>query len=315
MSAKKKILKVQGIDISVSQFNEQDYISITDMIKAKDGDFFVSDWLRNRNTLEYIGAWESMHNPNFNYGEFAIIKDKSGLNNFKISVKEFVTKTNAISIRATAGRYGGTYAHVDIAFDFGMWISPVFRLYIVEEYKRLKEAESKNLDLEWNVKRIISKANYSLHTDAIKEHIIPFKNTNEKEEWIYANEADMLNLIVFGSTAKQWRDNNTQLASKGKNIRDNASINELAVLSNIESLNATLITQGIDKKTRYEFLLSTAQDQLNRLRRYSFVNKIEHSPQLLIAEKSKSSFDNKLTQALNYNPHKDKRNQNEDNEE
>lgn len=309
MAAKKKVLKVQGIDISISQFNEQDYISITDMIKAKDGDFFVSDWLRNRNTLEYIGAWESMHNPNFNYGEFAIIKDKSGLNNFKISVKEFVAKTNAISIKATAGRYGGTYAHVDIAFDFGMWISPVFRLYIVEEYKRLKEAESKLLDLDWNVKRVISKANYALHTGAIKEYIVPLKSTYEKEEWIYANEADMLNLAVFGITAKQWHNNNPNVA-KGQNIRDFATINELIVLSNLESLNATLIMQGIDKKLRYEFLRSTAQDQLSKLNNYNISQKIEKSPRPLI-EESKSTFNNKLSQALNYNPHKDKRNQNE----
>lgn len=310
MSAKKKVLKVQGIDISISQFNEQDYISITDMIKAKDGDFFVSDWLRNRNTLEYIGAWESMHNPNFNYGEFAIIKDKSGLNNFKISVKEFVAKTNAISIKATAGRYGGTYAHVDIAFDFGMWISPMFRLYIVEEYKRLKEAESKYLDLDWNVKRVISKANYSLHTDAIKECIIPLKPPYEKEEWIYANEADILNLAVFGSTAKQWRDNNADLVARGQNIRDCATINELTVLSNIESLNATLIKQGIDKKSRYEFLHSTAQDQLNRLRNFSFAQKIEKSSQPVIADQSKSS-----SQILSYNPHTDKHNINGGEEE
>lgn len=173
MNTSKKIT-VQSTEISVLiGKNDNDYISLTDMIKAKDGDFFISDWLRNRNTLEYIGTWEMMYNPNFNYGEFATIKEKAGLNNFKISVKELVMRTNAICLTAKTGRYGGTYAHKDIAFHFGMWISPTFQLYIVKEYQRLKEQESNPLSLEWNAKRILSKTNYTLHTDAIKNVIIP----------------------------------------------------------------------------------------------------------------------------------------------
>ena len=169
MNTSKKIT-VQSTEISVLiGKNDNDYISLTDMIKAKDGDFFISDWLRNRNTLEYIGTWEMMYNPNFNYGEFATIKEKAGLNNFKVSVKELVMRTNAICLTAKTGRYGGTYAHKDIAFHFGMWISPTFQLYIIKEYQRLKEQESDPLSLEWNAKRILSKTNYTLHTDAIKK--------------------------------------------------------------------------------------------------------------------------------------------------
>ena len=166
MASKTSILKVQGIDIAMTIVNENDFISLTDMIKAKDGDFFISDWLRNRNTLEYLSAWESLNNPNFNYGEFAIIKDKSGLNNFKISVREWISRTGAIGIVAKAGRYGGTYAHKDIAFNFGMWISPMFQLYIVKEYQRLKDIECNQYNLEWNVKRLLVKANYKIHTDS-----------------------------------------------------------------------------------------------------------------------------------------------------
>ena len=217
-------MTVQGIDIALTTINDEDYISLTNIIKAKDGDFFISDWLRNRNTLEYLGAWESMFNPDFNYGEFAIIKSKAGLNNFKISIKEWHEKTNAIGIVARAGRYGGTYAHKDIAFNFCMWISPVFQLYVVREYQRLVELERSELALSWNVKRLLSKANYHIHTDAIKHNLIPAEITKAQASIIYANEADVLNVAMFGMTAKQWRDANPDL--KG-NIRDYASINEL----------------------------------------------------------------------------------------
>ena len=206
------------------------------MLRAKDGDFFITDWLRNRNTLEYIGIWENVYNPNFNYGEFAIIKSQAGLNSFKISVKEFVAKTNAISLQAKAGRYGGTYAHQDIAFEFAMWISPKFKIYIVKEFQRLKEEEQKQLG--WSAKRELSKINYRIHTDAIKQNLIPSEVTRSQASLIYANEADVLNVAMFGQTAKQWRESNPTL--KG-NIRDYASINELICLSNMENINAVLI--------------------------------------------------------------------------
>jgi hypothetical protein len=304
---KTSILTVQGIDIAMTVINDNDYISLTDMIKAKDGDFFISDWLRNRNTLEYIGAWESLNNPDFNYGEFAIIKEKSGLNNFKVSVKEWVEKTNAVGLYAKTGRYGGTYAHKDIAFNFGMWISPVFQLFIVKEYQRLKEIENNQYNLEWNVKRVLSKANYSIHTDAIKQYVLPNKDKGLKDDWVYASEADMLNIIMFGCTAKTWRGSNVNKANSGENIRDTASINDLAILSNLESLNATLIRQGVDKENRYQILKEAAEQQRKHLEQYDYIKSVKKlSKTTYIEAESKSDFDKSLTKALNYNPNEEK---------
>ena len=182
----KKII-VQDTEISVSQMGGEDYICLTDMLKAKDGDFFVTDWLRNRNTMEFLGVWERVHNPNFNYGEFATIRNQSGLNSFKISVKEFAAKTNAIGLQAKAGRYGGTYAHKDIAFEFAMWISPEFKVYLIKDYERLKSAEQAQLG--WSAKRELSKLNYRIHTDAIKEHLLPLEVSREIAALKYADEA------------------------------------------------------------------------------------------------------------------------------
>ena len=275
MVAKFFILKVKGIDIAMTKVNESDFISLTDMIKAKDGDFFISDWLRNRNTLEYLAAWESLNNPSFNYGEFAIIKDKSGLNNFKISVKEWVARTGAIGLTAKTGRYGGTYAHTDIAFNFGMWISPIFQLYIVKEYQRLKEIESNRYNLEWNVKRLLSKANYRIHTDAIDKYMIPKLSFSQRKEWVYSDEADLLNIVMFGCTAKQWREANPKRALKGENLRDIASINDLAILSNLETLNAMLLKHGLPKKERARILIETAKEQKKVLDSVNFMNSIK----------------------------------------
>ena len=230
------------------------------MLRAKDGDFFITDWLRNRNTLEYIGIWEKVYNPNFNYGEFAIIRNQSGLNSFKISVKEFVARTNAISVQAKAGRYGGTYAHKDIAFEFAMWISPEFKIYIVKEFQRLKTEEQRQLG--WSAKRELSKINYRIHTDAIKQNLIPVEVTPAQASVIYANEADVLNVAMFGVTAKQWREANPDL--KG-NIRDYATINELICLSNMENLNAVFIEQGIMQSERLVKLNHIAIHQMSVL--------------------------------------------------
>ena len=236
---------VQNTEINVVKVNDEDYICLTDMMKAKDGDFFVTDWLRNRNTLEYIGIWEKVYNPNFNYGEFATIRNQAGLNRFKISVKEFVEKTNAISLQAKAGRYGGTYAHKDIAFEFAMWISPEFKIYIVKEFQCLKIEEEKLLG--WTAKRELSKINYRIHTDAIKRHLIPEEVTPAQSSIIYAEEADVLNVAMFGMTAKQWREANPDLEG---NIRDYATINELICLSNMENINAVLIDDGVPQGER-----------------------------------------------------------------
>ncbi len=253
---------MQGIQIALTTRNEEDYSSLTDMMKAKYGTFFVTDWLRNRNTLEYLGAWESMFNPNFNYGEFAIIKSSAGLNSFKISVKEWQERTNAIGIVAKAGRYGGTYAHRDIAFNFCMWISPVFQLYVVREYQRLIEVERSQLAIAWDVKRLLSKNNYHIHTDAIKNVIIPKLNIDQmKQGLVYATEADILNMALFGCTAKQWQEANPELAKK-MNIRDTASINQLMVLTNLESLNAEMIKQNIPRADRLAALHRVAEEQL-----------------------------------------------------
>ena len=273
-----KTTKIQVEDkiISIVKKNEQDYICLTDMLKAKDGSFFITDWLRNRNTLEFLSVWEKINNPNFNYGEFATIRNQSGLNSFKVSVKEWTEKTNAIGIFSKAGRYGGTYAHKDIAFEFGTWISPTFKLYLITEYQRLKEVETNQYNLEWNFKRIISKANYHIHTDAVKNYILPEKNYEKDKEWIvYAEEADLLNVALFNCTAKDWREVNKEFADKGLNIRDIASINELAVLSNLESLNAEMIKVGIDKQSRFHKLKEIATYQLTILNEKDFMKALK----------------------------------------
>jgi len=251
---------VQNIEIRVVRINDEDYICLTDMIKAKDGDFFVTDWLRNRNTLEYIGLWERFYNTGFNYGEFAIIKSQSGLNSFKISVKDFVAKTNALGLQAKAGRYGGTYAHKDIAFEFAMWISAEFKFYLVLEFQRLK-AKEKN-EIAWTAKRELSKVNYRIHTDAIKNHLIPKEVTAIQASIIYAEEADVLNVAMFGMTAKEWHEANPEL--KG-NIRDYATMNELICLSNMENINAVLINDGVSQGERLVKLNRIAIQQMHVL--------------------------------------------------
>ncbi|MBQ3689643.1 MAG: KilA-N domain-containing protein [Bacteroidales bacterium] len=253
-------IKVKDTEITILKVKDEDYLCLTDMLKAKDGDFFITDWLRNRNTLEYIGIWEKVYNPDFNYGEFATIKSNSGLNSFKISVKEFVERTNAISLQAKAGRYGGTYAHKDIAFEFAMWISPEFKIYIVKEFQRLKEQEQQQLG--WSAKRELSKINYHIHTSAISHNLIPTELTPEQRSYVYADEADMLNMAMFGKTAKQWR---TENPDKKGNIRDYATINQLICLSNLENLNALFINKGLPQSERLQELNRIAIQQMTVL--------------------------------------------------
>jgi len=257
MSKNYKSIIVLDRSITVTK---DDFISLTDMLKAKDGDFFISDWLRNRNTLEYLGFWEKIHNPNFNYGEFAIIKSQAGLNRYKISVKEWVSKTNAIGLTAKAGRYGGTYAHKDIAFEFGMWISAEFKIYLVKEFQRLKEVENK--ELGWNVSRILTKINYRIHTDAIKENLMPRKLSPGKIKQVYASEADVLNVALFGITAMEWRNKNL---NKEGNIRDFATLEQLVVLANLESMNALFIRQKLAQPERLMLLNTQAIQQMKSI--------------------------------------------------
>lgn len=253
-------LTVLDNEITILKVNEQDYISLTDMLKAKDGDFFISDWLRNRNTIEYLGIWEKIHNPDFNYGEFAIITSKAGLNSYKLSAKEWSEKTNAIGLVAKAGRYGGTYAHKDIAFEFGMWISAEFKIYLIKEFQRLKEEEQKQLG--WDIKRNLTKINYRIHTDAIKENLIPKQLVPSQINYVYASEADILNVALFGMTAKQWQESNPNL--KG-NIRDYADVYQLVCLANLESLNAHFINENIPQVQRVKKLNEVAIKQMSIL--------------------------------------------------
>jgi len=267
--------KINKIDIdnaiiSITKVDHEDYICLTDMAKAKEGDNRAADiiknWIRTRTTIEFLGTWETMYNPNFKVAEFDHFKMEAGLPTFVLSSKQWVEKTNAIGIFSKSGRYGGTYAHRDIAFEFGAAISPTFKLYLIKEYQRYKEIENNQYNLEWDVKRLLSKANYHIQTDAVQKHILPEKNYTKDKEWlIYAEEADLLNVALFNCTAKDWRTLNPEKTEVDLNIRDFASINELAVLSNIESLNAQLIKKGLDKAERFIQLREMAVYQLELL--------------------------------------------------
>ena len=238
-------ITVQNTDISIVKFEDEDYISLTDMARSQMQEHIIFRLLSLKSTIEYLGEWEILYNPDFNCTEFGTFKNAAGSNNFVLSVKTWIERTNAIGLRSKAGRYGGTYAHRDIAYHFGMWISPKFQLLLIKEYQRLKVEEQKLLG--WSAKRELSKINYRIHTDAIKHNLIPQEITPTQANIIYANEADVLNVAMFGMTAKQWRDANPDL--KG-NIRDYATINELICLSNMENLNALFIEQGMPQSER-----------------------------------------------------------------
>lgn len=274
-SKKTNTLTVSGTPITVLHQNEQDYISLTDMLRAKDGEFFISDWLRNRNTVEFLGIWESIYNPNFNYGEFATIRTQAGLNSYKLSVKEWVEKTNAIGLQAKAGRYGGTYAHKDIAFEFGMWISPEFKIYLIREFQRLKDEEQQRLANPWNINRTLAKVNYRIHTDAIKTNRVPPTVTPSQLAFIYANEADLLNVALFGQTAKQWREANPNLEG---NMRDYATLEQLLILANLESMNAELIHLQLTPSERLKRLNDMARRQLGILTEQASKAFLPHQP-------------------------------------
>ena len=253
-------ITVQNTDISVVKYNEEDYISLTDMARSQLQEHIIFRWLSLKSTIEYLGEWEMLYNPDFNCTEFGTIKNAAGSNNFVLSVKTWIERTGAIGIRSKAGRYGGTYAHRDIAYHFGMWISPKFQLLLVKEYQRLKTEEQRLLG--WSAKRELSKINYRIHTDAIKQNLIPMEVTPIQASIIYANEADVLNVAMFGMTAKQWREANLEL--KG-NIRDYATINELICLSNMENLNAVFIEQNMTQRERLVKLNQIAIHQMSIL--------------------------------------------------
>lgn len=261
MSSKK--IEVKGTPITVISGREEDYLSLTDIARYKNSDHsddLIRNWLRNRNTLEFVGIWEQLNNPAFNPVEFDGIRKQAGLNSFTLTPKQWIETTNAIGITSKPGRYGGTYAHKDIAFEFASWVSVEFKLYLIKEFQRLKEAETQQLG--WDIRRNLTKINYRIHTDAIKAHLIPAELTAAQTSLIYASEADLLNMALFGQTARQWRDLNP---GQNGNIRDEANAAQLVCLANLETLNAHFIQQGLDQAERLRLLNQTAIGQMTLL--------------------------------------------------
>jgi hypothetical protein len=258
-----RTIEVEGKQIFLIKHKEEDFISLTDMVRnIENGLALIEKWLRNKNTIEFLGVWEQINNVNFNSPEFEGIKNQAGFNRFVLSVKQWIEKTNAIGIIAKVGRYGGTYAHKDIAFEFAAWISPKFKLYLIKEFQRLKEEENQRLSLGWDLKRNLTKINYKIHTDAIKENLIPCKISKNQISIIYASEADILNVALFGQTAKEWKD---QYPERQGNMRDYATVEQLVCLSNLESMNALFIGQGLKQSKRLEMLNQIAIQQMQSL--------------------------------------------------
>ena len=273
--AKNKKISVQGVDIILYQNKNEDFISLTDIARHKDPahtDDIIKNWMRNRNTIELLGFWETIYNPNFKPVEFDGFRKQAGLNSFVMTPKRWIENTNAIGIVSKSGRYGGTFAHKDIALEFASWISIEFKLYIIKEFQRLKTEENDRQKLDWNLQRTISKINYRIHTDAIKENLVPNEITKEQANFIYANEADILNVALFGKTAKEWREKNP---GKDGNIRDYATLEQLVVLSNMESINALLIQQDIPKNERLLELNKIAIAQMKSLLSNKSINNLQ----------------------------------------
>lgn len=313
--AKKRQIKVEDIDIKIVVVNEKDYISLTDMTKnQEEGSKLIEKWLSSKNTVEFLGIWEQMNNPDFNSPEFGGIMNKAGTNRFYMSVKQWVAKTNANGIVARAGKYGGTYAHKDLAFHFALYLSPMFNLLMIKEFQRLKEIENNKYGLEWDIKRILTKINYRIQTDAVQKHIIPKSSLPKAKQGLkYAEEADILNLALFGCTAKEWKEANPKLALEANNIRNIASINELTVLANLESLNSVMIESGIGKNDRYNKLKEVAKSQLKSLGSEDFIKSIRNAKEVYpelkklkddLKIENRSDYDKKLLQALDYDINK-----------
>lgn len=307
--AKNKTITVQGVDISLYTHNEEDYICLTDMVKNMDGEDHIRNWMRNKNTIEYLGIWESINNPNFKGVEFDTLLNQAGTNRFNLTPQKWINETNAIGIVSKSGKYGGTYAHKDIAYNFGMWLSPAFYLLVVKEYQRLKEDENKQLkSAEWIRNRFLTKENYKLHTDAIKEHIIPtlpFEATKDDESKVYAHEADILNKAVFGMTAYQWATKNRDKAKNNKNIRDYADNCQLIVLENAEILNRHLIKENVPCEKRLEILTKTAKSDLEALYRRVNPNGNIIEGNVKKEEPPKDDFDKGIGDILGYDPKED----------
>ena len=269
---KKNSILVKGTEITIISEHQSDYLSLTDMTSNfNEGSGLIGKWITTKNTLEYLSIWESINNIDFNYPEFGVIEKEAGVNRFIMSAGQWISRTNAIGISVKAGRFGGTFAHKDIAFHFAMWLSPEFQIYLIKEFQRLKENDNNKLKLEWNFQRTLAKVNYRIHTDAIKENLIPKELNNVQKSVVYANEADLLNVALFGITAKQWKERNPNTIG---NIRDEATIEQLVVLSNLESINALLINQGLSQIERLTQLNKIAITQMKSLLNNSSIKKI-----------------------------------------
>lgn len=276
MNSKNQSIVVQGVEIHLFSHDEADYISLTDMVSGfEGGSTHIDAWLRSKNTIDFIGVWERLNNPNFNSVEFDRIRMEAGTNRFRISAKQWVQKTGGVGLIAKAGRYGGTFAHKDIAFEFGSWLSPEFKLYLIKEFQRLKEQEIQTGKLEWNIRRSLTKSHYRIHTDAIKEHLIPPQLSKEQAGYIYASEADLLNVALFGKTAKEWR---TEYPSKDGNIRDYATVEQLVVLASLESQNALLVEQQKTPVERLSILNALAIKQMRSLVNNPAIKKLSDKP-------------------------------------
>lgn len=263
-----KKIKVNDVEILIISENNNDYISLTDMVKLYENNhIIIGNWLRKKDTIEYLGIWERLNNPNFKLIEFDEFRQKAGSNRFTLSPKQWIETTDAVGITSKSGKNGGTYAHKDIAFHFAMWLSPEFQLLIVKEFQRLKDDENKLKGLEWDYRRFLTKVNYRVQTDSIKDHILPTMRVSKDKEWIvYANEADLLNVAVFGYTAKEWKEANPNLVLQGYNMRDYADLHQLTVLANLESYNSILIQDGVDKTRRFNNLKAVATYQMSKLK-------------------------------------------------
>jgi KilA-N domain len=279
MSKNSKII-VSGIEVFIYKDKQEDYISLTDIARHRDterSDYILQNWMRNRSAIEFIGLWEQFNNPNFNSIEFDGIKNNSGSNSFSLTPKRWIESTNAIGIISKTGRYGGTFAHKDIAFEFASWLSAEFKFYLIKEFQRLKEDENDRLKLDWNLQRTLAKVNYTIHTDAIKANLIPKELNKTQVSFVYANEADMLNVALFGKTAKQWRDDTSAgtVPKATGNIRDEATIEQLVVLSNMESINAVFIGQGLSQSERLLALNKMAITQMKSLLNSASIKKLK----------------------------------------
>jgi hypothetical protein len=272
---KKSTIIVQDSSITIKQYENLDYISLTDIARYKNSDrsdYILQNWMRSRSTIEFLGLWERINNPMFNSIEFDGIKHQAGINSFVLTPKKWITSTNALGIKSSTGRYGGTFAHRDIAYEFASWISPEFKLFLIKEFQRLKDEEIQNKSLEWNLTRSLTKINYKIHTDAIKDNLIPQALKKEQIGLVYASEADILNIALFGMTASLWRETNSD---KDGNIRDYATVEQLIVLSNMESMNAELIKQKLSQAERIELLNKMAISQMKSLVQNNTMKKLK----------------------------------------